>query len=211
MKNQLIILIIFAITIMQGRTQNNNNISVSALQELSGKDTVTTQKPWYALPNEYPMNDLSSETWKGAYLEFAANNKFHLVKRDTNDQEKASLPFVPGDYLFDYSNKLLYLKFTDSVSSESYEMVFKVAYWKEQRKTIKPVKTMGIYPTEKFKQIFIYYKETRLPIKARKNLQHWNGILNMYRYAGATWGMPIAEILKCEAVKSGIIYVQSDK
>ena len=211
MKHRLIILTVFAIMYMQGHAQNNGNISVSALQKLSESHTVTTQKTWYALPNEYPINDLWSETWKGAYLEFAANNKFHLVRRNTDDQEKTALPFVSGDYLFDYPNELLYLKFTNSLNAESYEMVFQVAYCKEKRQKLSPVKTMGIYPTEKSRQFFIYYKETRLPTKARKNLRHWNGVLNMYRYAGATWNMPVAEILKCEAVKSGIVYVKSDR
>lgn len=190
---------------MQGHAQSND----TALQELSDSDTVSMRKPWYASPGKYPKNYISHETWKGSYLEFAANNRCYLVKRSANDRARISSSFVSGDYLFDYSRKLLYLKFTDSTGLKSYEMVFKVAYLKEKRKMIVIDRKSAIFSLEKVKSVFVYHEEIpKLPGRARKNLLHWDGVLNMYRYVGATWDIPIAEILKCETVNSGITYVQ---
>ena len=176
-----------------------------------------TLKPWY-IPAEYPAYKMYFDTWKDSYLEFAANNKFRLVKRHTSGR---NFLFVTGDYLFDYSKKLLYLKFADSVSFESYEMVFDVEYCKEKRKKMKHKtvsggihpKDLGINPKKKFwiSYIRVYVIKPKLPIRARKNLRHWNGTLNMNRYIGATWDMPIAEILNCEKVNSGVVSVQRDK
>ena len=205
MKYQLFILSIFTIICMQGHAQSNN----AAMRKLSDSDTVSTLKPWY-IPTEYPRYDLLSETWDGSYLEFAANNKYRLVKRHTSGR---NFLFVTGDYLFDYSKKLLYLKFTDSVSLESYEMVFDVEYCKEKWKwkKIKRDYKGGLMPGTKIWTLISYKKIPRLPIRARKNLRNWNGTLNMNRYVGATWDMPIAEILNCETVESGIVRVQSDR
>ena len=124
-------------------------------------DFVSTLKPWY-IPAEYTWYDLSSETWNDSYLEFDANNKFRLVKRNTNDRD---FLFVTGDYLFNYSNNLLYLKFTDSVSLESYEMVFDIAYCKLKRKKLKIVNLMGVKYEYKSKSIrYKFQKKTGYPI-----------------------------------------------
>jgi len=198
---------------MQGPAQSNNGVTVDSLQKLSDSDTVTTQRHWYATPGKYPISDIGSETWKDSHLEFAANNKFRLIKQNSNDEE-TSLMFASGDYLFDYANKLLYLRFTDFASSKSNEMVFKVTYCKEKKRKIRIMPTKGgiLYQSKKTKYIFVYFKEiSRLPIKTRKNLRHWNGALTMYRYVGVTWDMPITEISKCETVNSGITYVQKNR
>ena len=192
---------------MQGNAQSNN----AAIQELLDSDTVSTLKPWY-IPAEYPRY-VFSQTWKDSYLEFVSNKKFRLVKQNTNDRDSL---FVTGDYLFDYSNNLLYLKFTDDVSLESYEMVFHVEYYKLKKIKRKRPKTgsgaihPNLYPKEHW-TFYAYVIIPKLPIRARKNLRHWNGMLEMYRYVGATWDMPIAEILKCETVNSGYTVVQSGR
>ena len=168
-----------------------------------------TLKPWY-IPTEYLRYDLLSETWDDSYLEFAANNKFRLVKRHTSGR---NFLFVTGDYLFDYSKNLLFLKFTDSVSLESYEMVFDVEYCKEKRKWKKIKKDYkgGLMLRTEVWTLISYKEIPRLPMRARKNLRNWNGTLNMNRYVGATWDMPIAEILNCEIVFSGKARVQRDR
>lgn len=187
----------------------DKNYEVLPTLELLFSPCTNTSTPssWHDMLNECLKGDASSEVWKYSQLEFAKNNKFRIVKLAEKYEKEEE--FQSGDYLFDPTDKLLYLRFADSTNSKSCEMVFRLTYYKEFEQDMKKIYQgkSEVYWQEKIIYILLH-KIPEPPKRAKKNLRHWNGVLGLARCVGATWSMPVPEILKCETIDSGKICVR---